>query len=153
MAKRLVSLLGRMALGLCLLGIAALLGACGGGTGVDDSSGTPAVRLDIRSFSYSPPSPIHPGEMLTFTSRILEPNVVSVQALASGESHGELRVNLHDDGVAPDETAGDLMYTGAAVWDPALGTGIMAVSLSVQATVNGTPVLDKRLAPWLHVDP
>lgn len=153
MARRCGSLQHQAALGLCVLCTAALLGACGGGAGPDTNPGTPVTPLNIRAFVYQPPSPIHPGQTLTFTARILEQQIISVKVLANGESHGELRADLHDDGVAPDETAGDFTFTGSAVWEPALGTGIMAVSLSVQALHNGELVTDKRLAPWLHVDP
>jgi hypothetical protein len=153
MARRCMSLQRRVALGWIAFSAAVLLGACGGGTGTDPNPGGPAGPLDIRSFNYSPPGPIHPGDTLTFTARILEQQVVSARVLANGESTGELRVDLHDDGVAPDVAAGDFIFSGSAVWAPELGTGIMAVSLSVQATVNGSLVQAKRLAPWLHVDP
>lgn len=153
MARSKMSLHRPAALGALAFSIIALLGACGGGTGVAPDPGPQPVHLDIRSFSISPPSPIHLGDTLTFTARILEQQVVSAQVLATGESHGELRVDLHDDGVAPDVTAGDFIFTGDAVWEPALGSGIMAVSLGVQAMVNGSLVNDKRLAPWLHVNP
>jgi hypothetical protein len=131
----------------------ALLWACGGGPGLDPNAGPPPVGLNIPAFSYAPPSPIRIGDTLTFTARILEPQVVSVQVLANGESHGELRVELRDDGVAPDAAAGDFTYTGAAVWTPALGPGVMAVSLTVTALVNGNLVSANRLSPWLHVAP
>lgn len=141
------------AAGLCLFCTAVVYVACGSGSDVVANPGAPYVRLNISSFGFTPPSPIHLGDTLTFSARVLEQQVVSVQVLATGESNGDLRVELHDDGVAPDETAGDAMYTGAAVWAPELGTGIMAVSLSVQAMRNGELVSDKRLTPWLHVEP
>lgn len=153
MARSIRSLHRRAALGVLAFSLTALLAACGGGTSVAPNPGPQPVHLDIRSFNISPPGPIHLGDTLTFTALILEQQVVSAQVLATGESNGELRVDLHDDGVAPDIAAGDFIFTGDAVWAPALGTGIMAVSLGVQAMVNGELVTDKRLAPWLHVDP
>jgi hypothetical protein len=130
-----------------------LLSACGGGVGAPADGAPVHQQLDIRGFSYSPPSPIHVGDFVRFTAAIYQPDTISAQVYAVGEGNGELMLDMRDDGISPDVLAGDNIYTTAVEWPEAIGVGIMAVSLEVRAMLKGAVVTDKRLVPWLYVDP
>jgi hypothetical protein len=135
-----------------VLAMLVLAGACGA-TAPADSGGADPLQLDIPAFGYFPQSPLHLGETLKLTARILEPQLLSSEVFITGESNYDLLLTLRDDGVAPDFMAGDKVFTAAVVWEPGLGTGIVAVSLSVHALRGEKEVEDKRLAPWLHIEP
>ncbi len=127
--------------------------ACASGGNQPDNGTVVPQQLDIRGFSYLPPSPIHVGDLVRFTAAIFQPDLVSAEVFATGEGNGDLRLALRDDGVTPDVVAGDHIWTAAVQWPAEIGVGIMAVSLEVKATVAGVLVTDKRLVPWLYVDP
>jgi hypothetical protein len=78
--------------------------------------------VKITDFSYTPASPIRSGDTLTFRatlSRHTDAGWISV-AVRKPEL---IRIGCNDAGFPPDETAGDGVYTGALLWDGALGTG------------------------------
>lgn len=78
--------------------------------------------VTITDFSYSPASPIHVGDTLTFRATLTRPTAAGfVCAVVSIPE--AVRVRCNDEGLPPDEVAGDSVYSGALVWDSALGTG------------------------------
>lgn len=151
---RLAAMCCRVSLGVVafICGMQLLVSCAGGNDGQPAGNGS-VQQLDIRGFAYVPESPIRVGDVVRFHAAIFQPDVVSAQVHAAGEGNGELRLDLRDDGLEPDIVAGDHIWTAAVAWPAEIGAGIMAVSLEVQALVGGVTVTDKRLAPWLYVDP
>jgi hypothetical protein len=79
----------------------------------------PPVSLTVKSFSCTPPNPVHPGDTLTFYAE-LEPVVnpyASVIAWLGRPVTGNpgLQLTLKDDGIAPDVAANDNIFSGSTV--------------------------------------
>lgn len=96
--------------------------------------GVQMVPLEIKFYTYTPSSPVHVGDTLTFTAQ-LEPAQYLQANVAAGNTvepfHEWLHVQLHDDGVAPDTVAGDNVFTGSGRWLAEYGTGEMKAHLGV----------------------
>lgn len=92
--------------------------------------GMPSVPLDVHSFSCSPPSPVHVGDTLTFIAEIGTADNVQASVTAGNGVYDRLSLELHDDGLAPDATAGDNIFTGSGQWLAKYGTGATQASLT-----------------------
>ncbi len=84
--------------------------------------GMPSVPLDIAAFSYTPPSPIHTGDTLTFIAQLEPAQNVAADVYAE-VAPALFHVQLHDDGLAPDALAGDNVFSGSGQWTAECGTG------------------------------
>ncbi len=91
--------------------------------------GSPAVPLEVKSFTFDPLDPIHPGETLTFTAEIAQVAEPHVVVYAVPGQTGDFSMELHDDGLAPDAEAGDFIFAGQAVWGEEYGTGKFTLRL------------------------
>lgn len=99
--------------------------------------GVIAVPLTVKSFNCAPLGPIHPGDKLTFTAEI-EPVAsaqISVNVISDQVPH--LNTILHDNGVDPDATAGDHVFTGQGVWEEEYGTGVFTLRLWASGMKQG----------------
>jgi hypothetical protein len=76
--------------------------------------------VQITDFSYTPASPVHAGEQITFTLTLNKPTSAGGVYVALGPEPGTVKQGLTDDGYAPDALAGDGVYTGIGVWQPSL---------------------------------
>lgn len=110
--------------------------------------------VEIKNFGYQPPSPIHVGDTLTFTAELPVAGMLGATAYAGRPvDNSGLRVELHDDGVAPDKLASDGIYTGAGVWLAEYGRYTMQTKISAQGEVNGKPCASSEDGPPLEVLP
>lgn len=104
--------------------------------------GPPPVEiLEILSFSYAPPSPVHVGDTLIFTAQ-LEPaadRTAEVNVYPFNTALETFHVQLHDDGLAPDAAAHDGIFTGSGQWLAKSGTGAQHVWLKAQGIKQGKP--------------
>lgn len=98
--------------------------------------GVQMVPLDIKSYTYVPPSPVHVGDTLTFTAQ-LEPAADRHANVYATNTQVMFRVPLHDDGVAPDAAAGDSVFSGSGQWQAAYGTGELQAHLMAYGTKQG----------------
>jgi hypothetical protein len=115
--------------------------------------GNGAVALQIQDFNYTPPSPVHIGDTLTFTALIPEGENVSVVGFAGAPGGNSVEIPMHDDGVTPDEAADDRIYSGALLWLAEYGTGKMTISILASGTLQGSNAESKRKGPQLEVLP
>lgn len=113
----------------------------------------PPVPLTVRNFSYQPPSPIHLGDTLTFTVEVPDGDIREVYALAYQAGDMKMYVQLHDDGVAPDATAGDRHYAGEVQWQASYGTGRMDMMGNALGTAQGEEAYGEMAGPPLEVLP
>lgn len=92
----------------------------------------------IADFSYSPASPIHIGDTLTFTATLTHAAPGNVLQVVAGEQPVNF-VLLRDDGWAPDTHANDGVYRGTLLWKASFGP-VTSLSLKVQMTwYDGSP--------------
>jgi hypothetical protein len=104
--------------------------------GMAPAYGVQNVPLEVTAFSYAPPSPAHVGDTLTFYAE-LEPAVERSADVYAGQQLEQFHVQLHDDGQAPDVTAGDNVFSGSGVWLARHGTGPENASLYAQGSKDG----------------
>jgi hypothetical protein len=114
--------------------------------GMAPAYGVQYVPLTITSFSYSPPSPAHVGDTLTFVAQ-LELADMRTADVSAGNLTETLHVTLHDDGVAPDATAGDSIFTGSGQWLAQYGTGQTQAVLSAQGNKQGAAAHGNAMLP------
>jgi hypothetical protein len=107
------------------------------------------VELPIGDVGYQPPSPVHVGTVLTFTAQLPQGEISA--AIVSAGFWAE--VELLDDGVLPDQEAGDRTFTGQLEWKAEYGTGKMSALLSASGTLNGRDASGGELFPQLTVLP
>jgi hypothetical protein len=103
--------------------------------------GPPAVPLEVKSFTFAPLGPIHTGETLTFTAEIEPVEHLSAFVYAEPGQPGSVHFDLRDDGVPPDQTAGDNVFTGAGQWLTEYGTGKFTLHLVAGGEKNGQQAL------------
>lgn len=115
--------------------------------------GVMPVPLEIESFSYSPPGPLHVGDTLTFTALIPQGGVSSAYVQAAIPGAGGMDVILHDDGLAPDAVAGDRVFSAARQWLATYGTGTAQVRLLASGLLDGQPASGVKDAADLQVLP
>jgi hypothetical protein len=92
--------------------------------------GAPPAPLTVKSFSFAPLGPIHTGELLTMTAEIEPVANPSVRVYTRMGVPGGFQAELRDDGVAPDQVAGDYIFTGTERWLAEYGTGKFTLYLS-----------------------
>ena len=76
--------------------------------------------VQITDFSYTPSSPIHRGDTLTFTAKLSRPAPGNALEVVLGDPARNFAA-LRDDGLAPDDHANDGVYRGTAVWKYSFG--------------------------------
>ena len=82
--------------------------------------GSPGVgSAAIASFSYTPPSPVHFSDTLTFQADVTDAEIKLVRVRIDGVVHHW--VDLNDAGQAPDTQASDGVWTGALYWKAKMG--------------------------------
>jgi hypothetical protein len=106
----------------------ALLLGLSGGTFVNCAAyGEPYIpphdpTVVLQDFSYTPASPIHVGDTLRLTATLNHSTDAGwLQAVV--KHHKLAAVDLRDNGIPPDETDGDGVYSGELTWGPELGDG------------------------------
>ncbi|MEZ5291990.1 MAG: HYR domain-containing protein [Vicinamibacterales bacterium] len=106
--------------------------------GVDDLVVEPATAPTSPSFSGATgtPNPVEWGQTLVVAAGVVPGSnppgtihTVTADATALG---GPALLPLSDDGIAPDQAAGDLVFTGAVVVAPSAGVGARGIPLVVQ---------------------
>jgi hypothetical protein len=122
-----------------------------GGGGPD--YGVQMVPLEVTSFSYAPPGPIHTGDTLTCTAQVPQGEVRSIDVQGTIQGADGMQVILHDDGAAPDTLADDRVYCGAGKWLLSYGTGTAHVRLQAWGLLNGRFAAGSKDAADLQVLP
>ena len=101
--------------GLALLaGATAMLSACYG-TASPFAPPSPDMRIDVTQLSYTPANPLNVGDNLVLqatTDGASASARVVVTLFAPGVFS---QIHLRDDGIAPDATAGDLLWAGEQI--------------------------------------
>jgi hypothetical protein len=110
----------------CIIALA-LAGATACGNGINSGTARPLYGMGppehdpsvvLQDFSYTPASPIHVGDALTFTLRLNHPLVRTDAAWLNVElgNPSLAGLKLKDEGLAPDSVAGDGIYSGSFYW-------------------------------------
>ena len=86
--------------------------------GIDWPPHDPTVA--ITDFSYTPQSPVHIGDTLSFTTTLNHATDGANLEVAIGQSAVQYAM-LQDYGWAPDARAHDGIYSGTLEWQPAFG--------------------------------
>lgn len=105
--------------------------------------------VELIDFSYTPASPIHVGDTLTFTATLNHHSVSSDLVVRLGEPPVDM-VPLNDTGYPPDVTANDGVYTGNLIWTPELGPASGMLITLQMLWFDGPPYME-RTAPPLTV--
>lgn len=108
--------------------------------------GAPNFAPAIKSFTYTPSSPIHFSDTLTFRVDVTDAEIKLVRVRIDGLIHHW--VDLNDAGQAPDAQAGDGVWTGALYWKAKMGAG---ENLNVSASAYRDPV--NRATGWSEGPP
>ncbi len=131
------------------------LGSCGvfnSAENITNLYGAPSVKLPIDAASYTPASPVHSGTVLTFSAQLTQGDPRQVEAILHGPTGWQYAPML-DDGVAPDATAQDRVYTGQLAWQPQLGTGEVPVRIYATGMLGYAPASNDINLPTLTVLP
>lgn len=113
--------------------------------------GTPMYDPVLTSFTYTPPSPVHFSDTLTFQADVTDAGIKLVRVRIDGVVHHW--VDLNDAGQAPDAQAGDGVWTGALYWKAKMGAD---ENMSVAAYAYRDPTslaTGRRAGPPLTVLP
>jgi hypothetical protein len=115
--------------------------------------GVTMAKLPVGDIGYQPPSPVHAGQLLTFTAELPQGMIYSASVNA-GAAWNELQlVTLLDDGVLPDQTAGDRTFTGQLKWKAEYGTGEVVVKFVAFGKLDRIDAVVQEQLPELTVLP
>lgn len=115
--------------------------------------GPPPAHLAVKSFSFAPLGPIHTGDLLTMTAQIEPVANPHVHVYTLLGVPGGFQADLLDDGVAPDQVAGDYIFTGTERWLAEYGTGKFTLYLSAGGGEIGHPASGYAESGILKVQP
>lgn len=102
--------------------------------------------VELVDFSYTPQSPIHLGDTLTFTAT-LNHHASGCILKAYAREQGLTLAYLNDNGISPDTTANDGIYTGMFTWEQEMDTAA-DIPINFQLVwSDGAPGLDSNAAP------
>ena len=105
--------------------------------------------VELIDFSYTPASPIHVGDTLTFSAKLNHHSEAADLVVRLGEPPVEMAA-LRDDGSPPDLKANDGVYAGKLVWTPELGPAADLLITFQLLWFDGPPYIE-RTAPPLTV--
>lgn len=111
------------------------------------------VQLPVGDVGYQPPSPVHAGTMLTFTAQLPQGNISQAVIDAGTAGSSWQHVELFDNGVMPDQAAGDRIFTGQLVWQAEYGRGEIYVRMLAIGQLDGDDAQGGRILPTLTVLP
>ena len=120
---------------------------------VSSMYGAPPAPITVKSFTFAPPGPIHTGDLLTMTAQIEPVANPSVHVYTRIGVPGGFQAQLRDDGVAPDQVAGDYVFTGMERWLAEYGTGKFTLYLYAGGGEIGHPAAGSAESSILKVKP
>jgi hypothetical protein len=115
--------------------------------------GAPPASISVKSFTFAPPGPIHTGDLLTMTAEIEPVANPQVNVYTRMGVPGGFQAELRDDGVAPDEAAGDCIFSGTECWLAEYGTGKFTLYLTAGGGEIGHPAAGYARSGILKVKP
>jgi hypothetical protein len=112
-----------------------------------------SVKLPVGDVGYQPPSPVHSGAVTVFTAQLPQGEITQVEADVNAAGRISQSIAMLDDGVLPDQTAGDRTFTGQLKWKAEYGTGEVEVRIVASGTLDGKSAVADEQLPALTVLP
>lgn len=115
--------------------------------------GSISVKLPVGDVGYQPPSPVHTGAVTVFTAQLPQGQITQVEASLNAAGRISQEVPMLDDGILPDQVAGDRTFTGQVEWKAEYGAGEVEVWFTAFGMLGGEDAMVQEELPTLTVLP